>query len=232
MSMKEATLDFLSQVLQAFGLNMSGKFSLARVGKLVILFFAVPFYTVLLIALVINLQSFEEKLQIFQIIPFYVVITVKIIDIMVKFKKVTKFIGTVKKMTTEYKNKKFVKKSQSQGCVMLILALLFNFLPPILVQIVSLITQKTFMPVWIPKKMIGYEKLVFFSHWFITTFCGFYASSLVLSIDLLMIHLLLTIKGFSEYLLEKSVGFERSADETGDEIRNLTLLKNANNLKW
>lgn len=226
---KEVAFDFFSQIFTTFRVDVSC--SRQKTGKNLVFVLLVPVYTIFLIILAVNLESLEEKLQIIQIVPYYLATIFKTVDVMLNYDKIFKFVESVKQISLKYQNKKSIKKSHNDGAMIIKLCLLVNFLPPIIVQLISLIMQKTFMPIWIPERFIGHEKLIFFFYWFLTTFCGLFTSALVLSIDLLMIYTLLRIKGYSEFVIEKTVRF-KSRNEKSLEDKNLELFKNANQLRW
>lgn len=227
---KEVSFDTFTRLFSVLGIKTFTKASLPGAFKIILFLLAAPVYSIYLIVMVANLRDFEEKLQVIQIIPFYFVITIKVVDFSINYNKIVKFIESVKKVSVENGDKKFVKSSHVQAVSILRFCFIFNFLTPLIVQTVSLFTQTSMLPIWIPQQFKELGSLGFYVHWFITTFCGLYASCFVMSIDLLMVYLMMRIKGFSQFLVEKTVRFESNTARTA-EMRNLTFVKNACKLR-
>jgi hypothetical protein len=178
-----------------------------------------------------NLQKFEEKIQVIQIVPIYIIIAIKVLCASGNIQNIAVFVEQVEKASTECKNNRFSRNSHKLGMRVVKFCFFFNFFSPILFQIISLFTQKSFLPMWTPQILLRYEKFVFMLYWTLITFCGLYCSLIVLSIDLLMIYLLFRIEGYSRSLVEKTVQFELNDDDHSHKNSIKKLLEEADNLR-
>lgn len=227
MNRQQAPYNFFFKIFCIYGLNENFK----NYKKLLLFILSAPLYIVFLIVLAIHLNDIKDVKDVVQIIPYYVAISIKVFFVTAKYKHILCFIEKLEKTIREQEQKKFSEQSYRFGIGLITFCFFFNFFPPFIVQIVSLYSRESFLPIYIPENLISYEREVFLFYWVIITFCGFYCSLLVLSIDLLMVYLLKRIEGFSSTILVKTVKFEFFKHETHNS-RSIELLRKAQELKW
>lgn len=215
------------RIFSVYGIDKGEKL-LKNLGKLVTFVISVPIYSIFLMIVTSHLTSNDDKLQVIQIIPYYICITMKASWFFTNFKKIMKFVAKVEEKTS--KCGKFSIRSHKEGLLILKIGFFFNFLPPLILQIISLLIQKNFIPVWTPEIFEGHENLVFLFYWLVMTFCGFYGSLLVLSMDLLMLYQMIRIKGFSQFLITRRVKFQSKSERSLDES-NLKFMASAHDLR-
>lgn len=217
------------KIFSIYGLDKSGKNS-EKFWKFALFLLNVPGYLLFLVIVTTHLKSIEDKLQLVQIIPFYIIITVKAICVSMNFENILKFIDEVEKIKFKLRKNKFIENSHIEGMRLLKICFFFNFFPISCIQILSLCLQEIFFPTWTPDLFIRHKSIIFMIYWIIITFCGLYASLLVLSIDLLMIYLMIRIKGFSDYLIGKKVKFQTGKEKT-IELRTLKFMQETDQLR-
>lgn len=195
-------IDVFKKLIIIFGLTSQKESPKQVLRKTVGFLTAVPIYCVMLAFLTFKVKDTDEKLQLIQIIPSYVVITLKALNMMTKFDEIKLLMDDVKRLFGKIDSPKILSNIKRQTLCTIKFFLCLNFVPAVFIQIISLLMHDTFMPVWIPETFSGYENYIFYFYWFAYSFCGLYASSIALTVDLLVVCLLLSFKGFTEFLGE------------------------------
>lgn len=208
--------EVFSAVLRAFsffGLDSQGKLNWA---VSVVVLSAVPFCTILLMIVTDYASDVDGQIRVFQIIPLFLVVGFKAANIKTKFADIKTLIATANSMLEEIDDQKILSESFALSIKVLKTALYLNGLPAVIGQITALLTIDTPLPIWVPQRFIEHGTLFFAINWAIFTVSGVSITIISLAMDMMLINVLVTLKGYSQYLGEN---IEKASTHESERMR-------------
>lgn len=179
---------------------------------LVNLIFSIGFVlnTLMMVIMVFVTDDNDERIRAIQIIPAAFVVVIKASNFYHKSKKIESMTATLKKICVPEEVQKYTEKSSELGISVIKFFYGLTMIPVVLNTFLLLLTKTQFLPSWLPKSYAEQGGLLFVLLNLLQNSETFYSSFLIVLVDGFLIFVMITIKGYSDFVC--NLFFEASTE--------------------